>query len=61
MQPISQAEKEELVDMIAQAVIDKLEERERVNRLSDLVVARVLKLQAEEKALFGSENTPKTT
>ena len=52
MQPMSQADKEELIDMIAQAVIDKLEERERVNRLSDLVVSRVLALQAEEKALY---------
>ena len=59
MQPISQAEKEELVDMIAQAVIDKLEERERVNRMSDIVVARVLALQAEEKALY--ENTETKT
>jgi len=59
VQPISQAEKEELVDMIAQAVIDKLEERERVNRMSDIVVARVLALQAEEKALY--ENTETKT
>jgi len=51
IQSLSQTEKEELVDMIAQAVIDKIEEREQVSRLSDLVVARVLALQAEEKAL----------
>ena len=52
MQAMSKNEKEELIDAIAQAVIDKLEERDRVNRLSDLVVARVLALQAEEKALY---------
>lgn len=44
-------ERQELVDMIAQAVIDKIEERERVDRLSDLVVARVLVLQQQEAAL----------
>jgi len=59
VQPMSQAEKEELIDMIAQAVIDKLEERERVNRMSDLVVARVLALQSEEKALYASEEPRK--
>ena len=56
MQSMTQSEKEELVDMIAQAVIDKIEEREQVNRLSDLVVARVLALQAEEKALHDAKN-----
>lgn len=44
-------ERDELVDLIAQAVIDRLEERERVHRLADLVVQRVLALQAEEAAL----------
>lgn len=37
--------------MIAQAVIDRIEEREKVNRLADLVVARVLALQEEEAKL----------
>lgn len=40
-----------LVDLIAQAVIDKIDERERVNRIADLVVSRVLALQAEEAAI----------
>ena len=44
-------DRDRLVDMIAQAVIDKLEERERVNRLADMVVARVLALQEEEDLL----------
>lgn len=50
-------EREELVDMIAQAVIDRIEERERVNRLADLVVARVLALQDEESAILEQERT----
>ena len=44
-------DRDHLVDMIAQAVIDKLEERERVNRIADMVVDRVLALQEEEDLL----------
>lgn len=44
-------ERNELVDLVAQAVIDKMDERERTNRLADLVVQRVMALQAEEAAL----------
>ena len=51
MPSMNDDERQELVDMIAQAVIDKIEERERVNRLADLVVARVMALQAEEADL----------
>jgi len=40
-----------LVDMIAQAVIDRIDERDRMNRLTDAIVARVLRLQAEEREL----------
>lgn len=42
------SERDALVDMIAQAVIDRIEERDRVNRVADIVVQRVLALQAEE-------------
>ena len=38
-------ERDELVDLIAQAVIDRIEERDRVNGLADMVVARVFALQ----------------
>jgi hypothetical protein len=48
-------ERAELVDMIAQAVIDRIEERERVTRLADLVVARVFALQEEEAAIEDQE------
>jgi hypothetical protein len=44
-------DRDEFIEMIAQAVIDKIEERERVNRLADLVVARVLALEQEEALL----------
>jgi len=51
MNSMTPEDRDRLVDMIAQAVIDKLEERERVNRLADMVVARVLALQEEEDLL----------
>ena len=51
MPSMSPEERAEFVDLVAQAVIDKLDERERVQRLADLVVARVLALQAEEARL----------
>ncbi len=48
---MDQVDRDEFVDMIAQAVIDKIDERAQVNRLADLVVARVLALQEEETTL----------
>lgn len=48
-------ERNELVDMVAQAVIDKIEERQRVNDLANMVVARVMQLQHEEKSLESEE------
>lgn len=44
-------ERNTLVDMVAQAVMDKMEERDRTNALADLVVARVLEMQKQEAAL----------
>lgn len=55
MDSMSPEERDRLVDLIAQAVIDKIEERERINRISDLIVQRVLSLQAEEAALLKAE------
>ena len=49
-------ERNELVDMVAQAVIDKIDERQRVNELANMVVARVLQLQHEEKLLDSRED-----
>ena len=44
-------ERNTLVDMVAQAVMDKMEERERTNALADLVVARVLGMQKQKVSL----------
>lgn len=44
-------ERNELVDMVAQAVIDKIERRDQINSLANLVVARVMELQKEEADL----------
>jgi len=41
-------ERNAYVDMVAQAVIDKIEERDRINGLADLVFARVLDLQQKQ-------------
>lgn len=41
-------DREEFVDLVAQAVIDRIEERDRVAGLVNLVVARVLELQREQ-------------
>lgn len=48
-----------LVDLVAQAVIDKIEERDRINGLANLVVARVLELQREETELRATEQSVK--
>jgi hypothetical protein len=52
------AERDDLVDLIAQAVIDRIDERERVNRLADMVVQRVLALQEEEKGFIAPAGVP---
>ena len=47
--PYSDAdERNHFVDLVAQTVIDKMEERSRLHELADLVVARVLALQHEQ-------------
>ena len=38
-------DREDYVDMVAQAVIDRIEERDRVAMLVDLVAKRVMELQ----------------
>lgn len=44
-------ERPEFIDLVAQAVIDKIQERDQVNRIVDLVVQRVLELQSEEASM----------
>ncbi len=41
-------ERDDYVDLVAQAVIDRIEERDRIAGLVELVVARVLSLQREQ-------------
>ena len=40
-------DREEFVDLVAQAVIDRIEERDRIAGLVDLVVRRVYELQQQ--------------
>ncbi len=47
-------DREEFVDLVAQAVIDRIEERDRIAGLVNLVVARVLELQKEQASAQAS-------
>ena len=42
-------DRDEYVDRVAQAVIDRIEERDTINNLVNMVVARVIELQNESK------------
>ena len=55
MSSMNREERDELVDMVAQAVIDKIEERDRINGLAEMVIQRVLALQTEEAELQAQE------
>ncbi len=57
---MNDTERNELVDMVAQAVIDKMEQREQTNALAELVVKRVLALQEEEARLTATEAEKET-
>jgi hypothetical protein len=46
--------------MIAQAVVDRIDERERINRLADIVVARVITMQQEEATMDAAETEKNT-
>ena len=50
-------DREDYIDLIAQAVIDRIEERDRISSLVNLVVNRVMELQREE-SLAQNENSP---
>jgi len=57
-------DREDYVDMVAQAVIDRIEERDRIAGLVDMVVRRVIELQEQKQAALAavpqsnSEETP---
>ena len=38
----------DLVDMVAQAVVDRMEQAQQINHLTDMVVKRVLEMQRAE-------------
>lgn len=44
-------DRDDFVDMVAQAVIDRIEERSRVSGLVEMVVQRVIEIQKQELAL----------
>lgn len=41
-------ERYEFVDLVAQAVVDKMEERDRINGMVNMVVSRVIEMQRLE-------------
>ena len=43
-------ERADMIDLIAQAVIDRIEERDRIAGMVNLVVKRVIEIQEEEAA-----------
>ena len=47
-------DREEYVDLVAQAVIDKIEERDRIAGLVDLVVRCVVELQEQKQAVLAA-------
>lgn len=51
-------DREEYVDLVAQAVIDRIEERDRLAGLVNLVVARVLELQKEQAQAQTAQSAP---
>ncbi len=53
-------DREEYVDMVAQAVIDRIEERDRLTGLVDMVVRRVMELQEKQAALAAAPEDQQT-
>ncbi len=51
-------DREEFIDQVAQAVIDRIEERDRIAGLVNLVVNRVLELQKEQVLALAAKTPP---
>ncbi|BDI30821.1 hypothetical protein CCAX7_28720 [Capsulimonas corticalis] len=51
-------DREEYIDLVAQAVIDRIEERDRLAGLVDLVVRRVLELQHQQAEVQNNGQQP---
>ncbi len=57
-------DRDEYIDLVAQAVIDKIEERDRIEGMVGLVVARVLALQKEQASaasILAESSSPNET
>jgi hypothetical protein len=55
-------DREDYVDLVAQAVIDRIEERDRLAGLVEMVVHRVVELQQQQAALEAApEGLPGTS
>jgi len=55
-------DREDYVDLVAQAVIDRIEERDRIAGLVEMVVQRVVELQRQQAMLTKEpqDNQPET-
>lgn len=51
------AEQDAFIDQVAQAVIDRIEERDRIAYLVEMVVQRVIPLQKEANASSATTST----
>ncbi|MDX1935241.1 MAG: helix-turn-helix transcriptional regulator [Capsulimonadales bacterium] len=51
-------DQEDFVDLVAQAVIDRIEERDRIEGLVNLVVARVFEMQRQASAMQNDGGSP---
>ncbi|MCX6366088.1 MAG: hypothetical protein NTX57_05195 [Armatimonadetes bacterium] len=54
-------DRDDFVDVVAQAVIDRIEEHHRTNSLVEQVVARVIEIQKKESALKAKEAGAQST
>ncbi len=55
-------DRDDYVDLVAQAVIDRIEERDRLAGLVEMVVSRVVELQKQQAALTAApEDTTEET
>ena len=48
-------DREDFIDLVAQAVIDRIEERDRIDRIVEMVAARVIANQKEAKEAAEAE------
>ena len=54
-------DRDDFIDQVAQAVIDRIEERDRISGMVEMVVQRVFQLQREEAALRAAAQPSETS